>query len=70
MSGFFQNIDPPTPSPPGKCVPPFGAGGGRTRWLEGGGGVNILEDARHCSVLYVSTLCHNRLQKIFDRSIL
>jgi hypothetical protein len=58
MSGVFQNIDPPpTPSPPGECVPPaFGAGGGRTIWVEngwGGGGVNILEDARHCSVLYI-----------------
>ncbi len=21
MSGVFQNIDPPTPSPPGECVP-------------------------------------------------
>jgi hypothetical protein len=32
MSGVFQNIDPPTPSPPGECVPPaFGAGGGHTR---------------------------------------
>jgi hypothetical protein len=50
---------PPTPSPPGECVPPaFGAGGGHTRWVERGWGVNILEDARHCSVLYtyVSTL--------------
>jgi hypothetical protein len=32
----------------------LGAGGGHTRWLErGGGGVNILEDVRHSSVLYV-----------------
>jgi hypothetical protein len=52
MSGVFQNIDL-TPSPPGECVPPaFGAGGGHTRCVEGGGG-NILEDARHCSVLYI-----------------
>jgi hypothetical protein len=44
----------PTPSPPGECVPPaFGAGGGHTRWVERGWGVNILEDARHCSVLYI-----------------
>ena len=45
---------------PGECVPPaFGAGGGHTRWEERGWGVNILEDARHRSVLYctyVSTL--------------
>jgi hypothetical protein len=56
MSGVFQNIDPPTPSPPGECVPPRLWCGGRTHSLgeEGvGGGVNILEDARHSSVLYI-----------------
>jgi hypothetical protein len=59
MSGVFQYVDPPPPSPPGECVctPAFGAGGGQTRWVErgvhGGGGVNILEDARHSSVLYI-----------------
>jgi hypothetical protein len=55
MAGVFQNIDPPFPSPPGECVPPaFGAGGGHTRWLERGCvGVNILEDVRPLSVLYV-----------------
>ena len=47
MSGVFQNIDPPTPSPPG-------AGGGHTRWMERGWGVNSSEDARHCSVLNIS----------------
>jgi hypothetical protein len=54
MSLVFQNIDP---SPPSDCVPPaFGAGGGHTRWLGGEGvGGDILEDARHSSVLY-STL--------------
>jgi hypothetical protein len=62
MSDVFQNIDPPTPSPPGECVPPaLGAGGGHTRWVErrggGGGGVNILEGARHCSVLYICKYC-------------
>ncbi len=45
------------PSPPCECATPaFGAGGGHTRSVEkgwGGGGVNILEDARHCSVLYI-----------------
>ncbi len=52
MSGVFQNIDP---LPPGECVPPaFGAGGRQTRWVERGWeGVSILEDARHCSVLYM-----------------
>ncbi len=51
MSGVFQNIDPPPLSSPH----PFGAGGGHTRWVErgGGGGVNILEDVRHSSVVYV-----------------
>ncbi len=36
----------PHPSPPG-------AGGGHTRWVERGWGVNGSEDARHCSVLYI-----------------
>jgi hypothetical protein len=50
MSGVFRNIDP---SPPGECVPPaVGAGGGDTPEGERGGG-NSLEDARHCSVLYI-----------------
>ncbi len=45
---------PPPPSPPGECeTPAFGAGGGHTRWVERGWGVNILEDARHSSVLYI-----------------
>ncbi len=54
MPGVFQNIDAPTRSPPGECVPPaFLVRGEDTLagWREGGG-VNILEDARHCSVLY------------------
>jgi hypothetical protein len=54
MSSVFRNIDPPTPSPPGECVPPaFGAGEdtlARRRW---GGGANSSEDARHYSVLYI-----------------
>ncbi len=59
MSGVFQNIDPPPPHRPATVyVPPaFGAGGGHTRWVERGWGINISEDARHSSVLYVSTLC-------------
>jgi hypothetical protein len=52
MAGVFQNTDPPPPSPPGEC-----AGGGRTHSpggeRGGGSGVNILEDVRHSSVLYV-----------------
>jgi hypothetical protein len=65
MSGVFQNIDPPTPSPPGECVPPaFGAGGGNTRWVERGWGVKSSEDARHCSVIYICkyfVYLHDRL---------
>jgi hypothetical protein len=46
MSGVFQNIDPTPPHRPASVYPPaFGAGGG---W-----GANIMEDARHCSVLYI-----------------
>ncbi len=57
-----------TPSPPGKCV---GAGGGHTRWVERGVGVNILEDARHSSVLYMCKyfvlVCYD-FCKIMDHS--
>jgi hypothetical protein len=58
MSGVFRNIDPPPPhrlASEQVCPPPaFGAGGGHTRWVERGWGVNSLEeDARHCSVLYI-----------------
>ena len=54
MSGVFQNVDPPTPSLLGECVPPaFGSGGGHTPWVERGWGINILEDGRQCSVLYI-----------------
>ncbi len=49
MSGVFQNIDPPPPSPPGKC----GAGEDTLAGWRGGWGVNIFEDARHNSVLYI-----------------
>jgi hypothetical protein len=55
MSGVFQTIDPPPPLYcPARVYPSaIGAGGGHTRWA-----VNSLEDASHCSVLYlyVSTL--------------
>ncbi len=47
---------PPTPSLPGECVPPaFGAGEDTLAgWrMEMGWRVNILEDAGHCSVLYI-----------------
>jgi hypothetical protein len=57
MSGVFQNIDLPPPHRPASVYsvhhPAFGAGGGHTRWVERGWGVNSSEDARHCSVLYI-----------------
>ncbi len=54
MSGVFQIIDLPHPLTARRvCTPACGAGGGHTRWWRGGRGVNILEDARHCSVLYI-----------------
>jgi hypothetical protein len=55
MSGVFQNIDPPPLTARRVCTPPRLLCGGRTHSLggEGGGGVNILEDARHSYVLYV-----------------
>jgi hypothetical protein len=56
MSGVFQNIDSPHPLTARREFTPLHlvrAGGGHTRWVERGWGVNILEDARHCSVLYI-----------------
>ncbi len=57
MSGVFQNIDPPPHPLTARWVctplPLVRAGGGHTRWVERGWGVNILEDTRHCSVLYI-----------------
>jgi hypothetical protein len=39
ISLVFQNIDPPSPSPPGECLPPaFVTGGGQTRRAERGMG--------------------------------
>ncbi len=54
MSDVFQNIDPPHPHR-SASVPPRLWCGGRTHSLGGEwwGGGNILEDARHCSVLYI-----------------
>jgi hypothetical protein len=53
VSHVFQNIDPPPPSLPGKCVPPAfvwgagGGGGGRTDSPGGeGGGGSILWKTR------------------------
>ncbi len=40
-----------------QILTPHRPGGGHTRWVEMGWGVHSLEDARHCSVLYIYTLC-------------
>jgi hypothetical protein len=55
MSRVFLNIDPQPPHPLASVYPPppFGAEGGHTRWVERGWGFNILEDARHSSVLNI-----------------
>jgi hypothetical protein len=65
MSGVFQNIDPaPLTRVTARRVcsvlcsvypppPTFGAGEDTLAGRRGGGGVNILEDARHCSVLHI-----------------
>jgi hypothetical protein len=57
MSGVFQNIeniDHPPPHRPASVYPPaFGAGEDTLAGWRGGRGVNILEDARHFSVLYI-----------------
>jgi hypothetical protein len=67
MSGVFQNIDSPPPHRPASVYTPpppaFGAEGGHTRWLERGWGVNILEDTRHCSVLYILKYFVTKLYK-------
>ena len=48
ISLVFQNIDPPSPSPPGESVlPPQQRRGVHTRRAERGVRVNVLEDARH-----------------------
>jgi hypothetical protein len=61
MAGVFQNIDPPSPSPPGECVPAaFGAGEGHMHSLGGeGGGGSIFWKTSDTALYstYVSTLC-------------
>jgi hypothetical protein len=54
MAGVFQNIDPPPPHLPVSVYPPPLVRGEDTlAGLRGGWGVNILEDVRHSSVVYV-----------------
>jgi hypothetical protein len=61
MSGVFQNIDPPPPSPPGECVPPaFVAGGTHSLGGDWGGGSIFCKtpDTALYST-YVSTLWYS-----------
>jgi hypothetical protein len=51
MSGVFQDIDPPPPFH--RPASAFGAGEDTLAGWRGGWGVNILEDARHSSELYL-----------------
>jgi hypothetical protein len=68
MSEVFQNTDPSPPHRPASVYPPaFGAEGGHTRWVERGWGVNILEDARHCSVLKAVNREDKRSRRYRDR---
>jgi hypothetical protein len=54
MSCVFQNIDPPPPTARRVCTPPpLVRGEDTVAGWRGGWGVNILEDARHSSVLYI-----------------
>jgi hypothetical protein len=64
MAGVFQNSDPPSPSPPGECVPPAFGAGGRLQdtlagWRGGWGGGQYFgrRQTQLCTPrMYVSTL--------------
>jgi hypothetical protein len=54
MSGVFQNIDLPPPHRPASVYPlPLVRGEDTLACWRGRWGVNIQEDARHSSVLYI-----------------
>ncbi len=60
MSGVFQNIDPPHPSPPGECA--FAAGGGHTRQaVRGWGSIFWKTPDTGLYSTYVSTLWSFRI---------
>ncbi len=72
MSCVFQNIDPPPPSPPGECVlpPPLLRGEDTLAGWREGWGINILEDARHSSLLYLYRILFGaRLQRILSKQL-
>jgi hypothetical protein len=69
MSGVFQNIDPPPPSPPGESVPPaFVAGGEHTRWAErevaGGGQYFGRRQTQLCARIYRPSFRENKLNTL------
>ncbi len=73
MSGVFRNINPHPLSPPGEYVRLWCGGEDTLAGWRGGWEVNILEDARHSSVLYictVSTLCNHSISPAYDFYIL
>jgi hypothetical protein len=54
LACVFQNIDPPPPHHTASVSSPAPkAGGVNTRRAVKGWGINILENARYCSVLYI-----------------
>jgi hypothetical protein len=62
MSGVFRNIDPPTPSLPGECVPPLPPPLTRGEdtlagWRGGGGQFRKTPDTALYSI-FVNTLCY------------
>jgi hypothetical protein len=60
MPGVFRNIDPLTPSPPGKCAPRLWWGGGEDTlagWRGGGGSIVRKTPDTALYSIYVITLC-------------
>jgi hypothetical protein len=70
MSGVFQNIDPHPLTARRVCIPPpLVLGEDTLAGWRGGCGINILEDARHCSVLYICNyFVMETVQRIFRLS--
>jgi hypothetical protein len=63
MAGVFQNIDLPSPQRPASVYPPpLVRVEDKLARGRGGWGVNILEDVRHSSVLYVCKYVVVRMQ--------
>ncbi len=68
MPSVFQNIDPPSPSPPGECVlPPTKAGGTHSPGGEGGGG-SIFWKTQDIGLAYYSNNLSTRYSKQYRNS--